>query len=239
MLGDAAGFASRNIGGPQCVQQGGLAVIDMAHDGYDRGAREQIVIDVCIAFKAQFDVGFRHAANPVPELLHHQFGGIGIQRLGDGRHDAHLHQRLDDFRRARGHTIGQFLHGDGLWQNDVSHDFHLIGPQPVQFGLPAFAFALTANRRQGADLFVLAFDRGLNIDTASAAAVIRATLRRGDGRLADRRATGAGAAHRTAFFLVLRTGGTQTQRLGRRGGCSRSLRACLRRILGGRGGRLL
>ena len=39
MLGDAAGLAGRHIGGAQRVEQRGLAVIDMAHDGDDRRPR--------------------------------------------------------------------------------------------------------------------------------------------------------------------------------------------------------
>ena len=36
VLGDAAGFAARHVGGAQGVEQRGLAVVDVAHDGHDR-----------------------------------------------------------------------------------------------------------------------------------------------------------------------------------------------------------
>ena len=49
---------------------------------------------------------------------------------------------------AGGHAVGEFLHGDAVGQNDVAHDFHLIGAQPLQFGLAALALALAAHRGQ-------------------------------------------------------------------------------------------
>ena len=46
MLGDAAGLARRHIGRAQRVEQRGLAVVDMAHDGDHRRPHEQIGIDI-------------------------------------------------------------------------------------------------------------------------------------------------------------------------------------------------
>ena len=40
VLGDAAGFARGHLGAPDVVQQRGLAVVDVAHDGDDRRARQ-------------------------------------------------------------------------------------------------------------------------------------------------------------------------------------------------------
>ncbi len=39
MLGDAAGFAAHHVGGADRVEQRGLAVVDVAHDGDDRRPR--------------------------------------------------------------------------------------------------------------------------------------------------------------------------------------------------------
>ena len=158
------------------------------------------------------------------ELLHHQVGGVGVQRLGDRRHDAELHQRLDDVAGAGGHAVGQFLHRDVVRQYDVTHDFHLIGAQPLQFRLAAFAFALAAHRGERADALVLALDGGLHVDAAGAAAIVGALLRRDHRRLARRHA-GAGAADRTRLvvFLGRAPAGLQPQRLARRG-AARALR---------------
>ena len=165
------------------------------------------------------------------ELLHHQFGGVGIQRLGDGRHHAELHQRLDHVAGARGHAVGQFLDGDRVRQDDVAHHFHLIGAQPLQFGLAALAFALAAHRGERADALVLALDRGLHVDAAGAAAVVGALLgddglrlarqharRRGGGSAAPRRpprapaCRGAAAASRSARPASRRRGGAAGRR---------------------------
>ncbi len=105
-----------------------------------------------------------------------------------------LHQRLDHFRRAGGHAVGQFLHRDVVGQDDFSHYLHLIAAQQFQFRLPALALALAPHRGQAADAIVLAFDRRLHVDLAGAAAVVDALLRGGDLRLARghaRQRTGA------------------------------------------------
>ena len=106
------------------------------------------------------------------KFLYHQFGGIGVQRLSDGRHHAHLHQRLDDVAGPCGHAVGQFLHGNRVRQNNVAHDLHLVGAKAIQFGLTALALALTANRGERTDVFVLALDRGLHVDASRAAASV-------------------------------------------------------------------
>ena len=151
------------------------------------------------------------------EFLDHQIGRIGIQRLRDGRHHAELHQSLDHVAGTRGHPVGQFLHRDRVWQNNVAHHLHLIRSQKLQFGLAALAFALTSYRGQRADAFVLALDRSLDVDAASTTAAVRTLLRDGDLRLA-RHHDAAGAADRPCLVVFLRRprAGPQTERLGGR-----------------------
>ena len=58
MLGDAAGLVRRDIGLAHRVEQRGLAVVDMAHDGDDRRARLQMLAgSSSCAFEADLDVG--------------------------------------------------------------------------------------------------------------------------------------------------------------------------------------
>ena len=52
MLGDAACLAGRDVGGAQRVEQRGLAVVDVAHDGHDRRTRLQLVLGIDRAFQA-------------------------------------------------------------------------------------------------------------------------------------------------------------------------------------------
>jgi hypothetical protein len=64
----------------------------------------------------------------VAHFFHHDHGGVLVQRLVDGDHLAHLHQRLDDLRRLDRHLVRQFSHGDGFGHvhfNDAR--FHRCG----------------------------------------------------------------------------------------------------------------
>ncbi len=94
----------------------------MAHDGHDRRPRQQFRVDVGRTLQPLLHVVLGDALHPVAELLHHQLGGVGVERLRDRRHHAHAHQRLDHVGRARGHAVGEFLHGDRVRQHDLAHD---------------------------------------------------------------------------------------------------------------------
>ena len=48
VLGDAAALAGRDLGRPDRVEQARLAVVDVAHDGHDRGARHEIGLVVLL-----------------------------------------------------------------------------------------------------------------------------------------------------------------------------------------------
>ena len=110
MLGDAAGLVRGDVGLAQRVEQRGLAVVDMAHDGDDRRARLQACLRVGLADDAELDVGLGDALDLVAEFGRDQLGGVGVDRLGDGHHDADLHQRLDHVGAALGHAVGELLH---------------------------------------------------------------------------------------------------------------------------------
>src|SRR5690625_487019 len=97
--------------------------------------------------QAHLDVLIRDPMRTVPELLHHQFGGIGIDGLRDGRHHAHLHQGLDHLTTALRHAIGKLLDGNGLGNGNVAHDL-LALLQALSRAL-LFAFTLTTDLSQG------------------------------------------------------------------------------------------
>ncbi len=125
MLGDAAGFAGRDIGRADGVEQRGLAVVDMAHDGDHRRARQQIRRVVRRVEQAFFHVGFRHAANGVAKFFGDQLRGVGVDRVVDLRHLALLHQQADHIDRALGHAVGEVLNGDRLRDGDFAHELFL------------------------------------------------------------------------------------------------------------------
>ncbi len=59
MLRDAAGLAGGHVGLAQRVEQRGLAVVDMAHDGDDRRPRLQRFRRILVALEPDLDIGFR------------------------------------------------------------------------------------------------------------------------------------------------------------------------------------
>ena len=83
VLGDAARFARDDIGLANGVEQRGLAVIDVAHDGDDRRARRQILVGVGRVEQAFLDVGFGDALDGVAHFVGHQCGGVGVDHVGD------------------------------------------------------------------------------------------------------------------------------------------------------------
>ena len=92
------------------VEQRGLAVVDVAHDGHDRRTRLQRRGVVGSVEQAFFDVGLGDAAHRVAEFLGEQLRGVGVDRVGDLRHVTLLHQHLDDVD-ARAPTCGSRVPG--------------------------------------------------------------------------------------------------------------------------------
>jgi hypothetical protein len=95
MLGDAARLAGRDVGRADGIEQRRLAVIDVAHDGDDRRARQQVRRIVRSIEHALFDVRFGDAPHGVTKLLGDELGGVGVDRIGDLRHVTLLHQDAD------------------------------------------------------------------------------------------------------------------------------------------------
>ena len=120
MLGDAAGLLAHDIGRADGVEQRRLAVIDMAHDGDDRRARLHVLGAVVGADEALLDVGLRHAAHDMAELLGDELSGIGVDHVGDLVHLAVFHQELDDVDAALGHAVGELLDGDDFGNHHLA-----------------------------------------------------------------------------------------------------------------------
>ncbi|MNS63753.1 hypothetical protein D3C72_968560 [compost metagenome] len=148
VLGDAAGFAARHIRGAQGVEQRGLAVVDVAHDGHDRRTRRGGFLVVGLGQEAGFDVGFRHALDGHAELFGHQFGGVGVDHVVDLHHQTLTHQELDDVDAADGHPVGQLLHGDDVGDDDFTRPVRRV--RRAALALFLFTFAGPANRGQRA-----------------------------------------------------------------------------------------
>jgi hypothetical protein len=122
MLGDAAGFAGDDAGLADGVEQRGLAVVDVTHDGDDRRTRDELACVVGNVEDAFFDVGFGDALDGVAEFAGDEFGEVGVDDVARLHHLAFLHQVLDDVDGAFRHALRQFLNGDGFRQDDFAHD---------------------------------------------------------------------------------------------------------------------
>ncbi len=80
MLGDAAGFAGDHVGMADGVEQRGLAVVDVTHDGDDRRTRDHFGLVVGNVEDAFFDVGFGDALDGMAEFAGDEFRQVGIDR---------------------------------------------------------------------------------------------------------------------------------------------------------------
>ena len=115
VLGDAAGFARRNLGAADVVQQRGLAVVHVAHDGDHGGARllGSFLLGHFLG-REGFGIVQRSDLGGVAHFLDHDHGRVLVQGLVDGDHLAHLHQHLDQLGCLDRHLVRQLGHGDGL-----------------------------------------------------------------------------------------------------------------------------
>ncbi len=124
MLGDATGLASGHAGTADLVEQRGLAVIDVAHHGDDRRARDQFVRAFGFVFFLEEGIRIVELGGHrgVAHLLDDDHRGFLVELLVDGDHLAQLHQVLDHLAGLDAHLVRQIGHADGL--GDV-HFLHL------------------------------------------------------------------------------------------------------------------
>ena len=128
VLGDAAGFACRDVRRADGIEQRRLAVVDMAHDGNDRRARRGRFRLVHFVEQALFHVGFRDAAHAVAHFFGDQLRGVGVDGVVDLQHLALLHQQADHIDRAFRHAVGEIGNGDDVGNGDFTHElfFRLV-----------------------------------------------------------------------------------------------------------------
>ncbi len=179
VLGDAARFAGHDVGVADGVEQRRLAVVDVAHDGDDRRARNGRAVVVGPVEQAFLDVGFGDALDRVAHFLGDELGRVGVERVGQGDHAALTHQQLDDVDGALGHAVGEFLDGDRLGQHDFARDLVLRLLRAVALE----ALGAAAERRDRTRALFLA--RGGAGDGETAAIALFAAARRARRRQHD------------------------------------------------------
>ena len=113
VLGDAAGFAAGHMGVADIVQQTGLAVVHMAHDHHNGGTGHQILGLVLVVVDELFLDGDHHFLfHLAAHFLSDNGGGIIIDHLAQGGHDAVFHQALDHLCAGFLHAACQLTHAD-------------------------------------------------------------------------------------------------------------------------------
>ena len=126
VLGDAAGFAGGHRGVADGIKQRGLAVVHVAHDNHHGSPGDQILrLILVVVDEALFDGDGDLVLHLAAQLHGHQGGGVVVDDLGQGGHDAVLHQHLDHFGAGLLHAGGQLAHGDLIGDGDLQG--HLLG----------------------------------------------------------------------------------------------------------------
>ena len=84
MLGDATGLARGDLGATDVVEQRGLAVVDVAHDGDDRRAGDRLAFELQGLGQLFFQRVLADQLDLVAQLFGDQLGGLLVQDLVDG-----------------------------------------------------------------------------------------------------------------------------------------------------------
>ena len=147
VLRDPSRFPACHPSPPYVIQERGLAMVDVTHNGNNRRTR------FCFNLRSR-RLGIRQKClgtiqgrifGDMTQLLHHDHRGFLIQHLIDGYHIPHLHQSLDHFGRLYRHLLRQRADGDGLGHHYLMHDRlrrrgkTMSDPAPPRHALPCLS----------------------------------------------------------------------------------------------------
>src|SRR5690606_10016214 len=216
VLGDAAGLARTDLRLADGVQQAGLAVVDVTHDGDHRGPRHAVRLVLLGELRVEVDVELLEQLallvlrgddlDLVAELVAEQLEGVLVQRLGGRGHLAHREEHRDQRRGVDVDAIGEIgqrgaaAHADGRAVAAGQRDAARCGSLLL---LPFLA--LRALRLAGAGRLAAATEgtlrRAATAATAGAGAAAGTTA-----RAAATAGTAAGAAAATATAALVGVG---------------------------------
>ena len=234
VLGDTAGLAAGHMGVADIVQQTGLAVVHMTHDHHHGGTGYQILLVVLVVVDELLLDGDHYLLlHLAAHLLGDDGGGIEVNELAQGGHDAVFHQALDYLCAGLFHAAGQLAHadliGDLHGNGGLFDDLQPQAAQTIRLLLLAFIGKTVVPALAAVAELLLALGLLLG-PTAAAGAALRHVLQLLVVLIQIHRRGLAGVHH-----LGLRhTGDGLGLLLGRT-----ALPLALRLLLGGLGGRLL
>ena len=115
VLGDATGLLVDDVGVAQRVEELGLSVVDVTHDGDDRRADDQVVLVALVLTELEVErleqlavlVLRGHDLHDVVELLAEQLERLVVDRLGRGHHLAEREQHLHECGRVDTDALGE------------------------------------------------------------------------------------------------------------------------------------
>ena len=119
VLGDAAGFAGNHAGLADGIEDGGLAVVNVTHDHHDGGTGLLRFLLVLHLKQPVFDGDNDLLGDLGADLHGDQGGGIKVDDIADGGHNAQCHQLFDDLACLHLEHKCQFADGHFLGQGDL------------------------------------------------------------------------------------------------------------------------
>ncbi len=120
-LGDPARLVVDHVRLSDRVQERRLAVIHVTHDGYNRRPGLQILRRILGSLQGLVTLILRRL-HLVAKIGGDQRGGIAIDRLVDGHHEAQADQLVDHLGRLDAHPLGHFSDTDHLVHADPPLD---------------------------------------------------------------------------------------------------------------------
>ena len=113
MLGNTTRLTGNHIGIADIVEQRGLTVVYVTHDGYDWSTWNQVVLIIHFLAHGLLNLG-THVFGLETELLSYHVDGLCIQALVDRNHDTYTHQGRDNLSNADIHHRSQLANSNEL-----------------------------------------------------------------------------------------------------------------------------
>ena len=129
---DVLGNSTRLFGGNRCasdsIEQGGLTVVDVTHDGHNRRAWHQVTWILFNNVLQDILLVELNVLNLVAQLVGDDLRGILVDRLVDGRHYTETEELRDHLTRFEAHLLRELSYRDRISKLDNSFsDLLLVG----------------------------------------------------------------------------------------------------------------